>query len=419
LTEYIFKHGIVPKIPLPPSEKPHIIVVIPCFNEPDLLRSLQSLYDCTPPRCAVEVLVVVNHPQGASSAVCRQNGQSLHDGRLWAQYHSRPRLSWHFLDVPDVPVKDAGVGFARKTGMDEAIFRFNLLDAEDGVMAGFDADSICDANYLTELERVFDPPEVNGASIYFEHPVSGDDFPPAIYEGIVLYELHLRYLNQAMRYSGFPYAFHTVGSSFAVRASAYVKQGGMNKRKAGEDFHFLHKIIPLGHYKEINTTRVMPSPRISDRVPFGTGAGISRWMQDGHPALFTYPPESFECLKAFFELMHGFYASSTEKIRNLCEKLPISMLDYLNRSEYLNRIANIQHNSASQASFEKHFWAWFGGLQVIKYLNHSCNGYFEKQPANKAAAEWMTRITGQSISCSAKELLFLFRDWERGGLSKI
>ncbi|MDR2848278.1 MAG: glycosyltransferase family 2 protein, partial [Bacteroidales bacterium] len=103
--EYISKHGIVPKIPLPPSEKPHIIVVIPCFNEPDLLRSLQALYDCAQPQCDVEVIVVVNHPEGASTAVRRQNEQSLHEGRLWAQKHRLSHLQWHFMDVPDVPLK--------------------------------------------------------------------------------------------------------------------------------------------------------------------------------------------------------------------------------------------------------------------------------------------------------------------------
>ena len=88
-------------------------------------------------------------------------------------------------------------------------------------------------------------PRSPGCSIYFEHPLHGP-LEPKVYEAIAAYELHLRYYVQALRYAAFPYAHHTIGSSMAVRADAYAKQGGMNKRQAGEDFYFLHKIIPLG-----------------------------------------------------------------------------------------------------------------------------------------------------------------------------
>ena len=37
----------------------------------------------------------------------------------------------------------------------------------------------------------------------------------------------------------------------AVRADAYLRQGGMNRRKAGEDFYFLNKFMVLGGYGEM------------------------------------------------------------------------------------------------------------------------------------------------------------------------
>ena len=73
-----------------------------------------------------------------------------------------------------------------------------------------------------------------------------------------------------MKYSNLPYSFHTIGSAFALTASAYTRQGGMNRRKAGEDFYFINKLIKGEIFGEINDTKVIPSPRISDRVPFGT-----------------------------------------------------------------------------------------------------------------------------------------------------
>ena len=131
----------------------------------------------------------------------------------------------------------------------------------------------CETNYFTAIESVLDTfPNTRGINIYFEHPVSGTEYPETVYRGIILYEMHLRYVNLMTRFTGFPHAYHTVGSCFGVRAESYAREGGMNRKKAGEDFYFLHKIIPLGEFREINSTCVIPSPRESDRVPFGTGA---------------------------------------------------------------------------------------------------------------------------------------------------
>ena len=150
--------------------------------------------------------------------------------------------------------------------MDEALRRFDDIGRTEGIIAGYDADCRCETNYLTALERHFhEHPRSSGCSIYFEHPLQGQ-LSPQIYEAAAAYELHLRYYIQALRYSGFPHAHHTLGSCMAVRADAYCEQGGMNKRKAGEDFYFLHKIIPLGGFTDLTATTVHPSPRPSDQV---------------------------------------------------------------------------------------------------------------------------------------------------------
>src|SRR5207249_6387595 len=101
-------------------------------------------------------------------------------------------------------------------------------------------------------------PRSPGCSIYFEHPLEGP-LDARVYDAISTYELHLRYYVQALRYAGFPYAYHTFGSCMTVRADAYMEQGGMNKRKAGEDFYFLQKIISLDGFSDLTETTVIPS----------------------------------------------------------------------------------------------------------------------------------------------------------------
>ncbi|HVI71413.1 MAG TPA: glycosyltransferase, partial [Pyrinomonadaceae bacterium] len=44
----------------PPPTDLGIVVVVPCFNEPDLLGALESLHAGERPKCGVEIIVVVN-----------------------------------------------------------------------------------------------------------------------------------------------------------------------------------------------------------------------------------------------------------------------------------------------------------------------------------------------------------------------
>jgi len=407
--EYLKKHQFEPAISSIPAISPRMIVVIPANNEPELLNSLQALYRCNRPLCRVEVIVVINHCEQATKKVKQQNEKSLNESKEWIKSHNDNSLQFNLIYKSDVPVKYSGVGFARKTGMDEAVYRFQQAKVNDGVIIGFDADSTCDENYFVEIERhFFSGKKINGASIYFEHPMQEDKFEAKICEGIALYELHLRYLIQALRYAGFPYAYHTVGSSFAVSANAYVKQGGMNKRKAGEDFHFLHKIIPLGNYIEINTTRVIPSPRQSNRVPFGTGASIRKWMDGDNESLHTYPLELFDDLKELFSIVPQLFHTDMQTIEKLCSLLPKTVFYYLLQNDYLKHILQSNANSASNEAFIKRFFGWFDALKTVKYLNSS---NLKQSTFNNANA--LLQKLGHEKEYCLMELLKKYRKMEK------
>jgi cellulose synthase/poly-beta-1,6-N-acetylglucosamine synthase-like glycosyltransferase len=277
------------------TQKPHsdlgIVVVIPCCNEPNLVASLQSLYNCEKPLGSVEVIVVINASERAENNLLAQNQKTLLEAEAWSTEHA-DHFNFYFIEENQLPKKHAGVGLARKIGMDEAVRRFDLVNNHRGIIACFDADALCESNYLVELEKHFKQHSKSPAcSIHFEHPIKGTEFPEAIYNGISQYELHLRYYKNGLAYANLPYAFHTIGSSMAVRSEAYQKQNGMNKRKAGEDFYFLQKLIPLGYFSELKTTKILPSPRVSDRVPFGTGKAMQSWLDDEKKELESYNPK--------------------------------------------------------------------------------------------------------------------------------
>jgi glycosyltransferase involved in cell wall biosynthesis len=211
-----------------PDKHTGIIVVVPAYNEPDILRLLDSLLLCEKPDCKVEVIIVVNAPENASDECLRNNRLTISKIESWKKEHSDCFFRL-FAFIIDTSFKGWGVGLARKTGMDEAVRRFNSIDNPEGIILNLDADCLVEKNYfLAVYKELSGRIERSACSICFEHPLEGKDFPVSVYESIIQYELHLRFYFQGLSYTGFPWVFHTVGSAIAVKALPYIKAGGMS-----------------------------------------------------------------------------------------------------------------------------------------------------------------------------------------------
>lgn len=398
------------------SEELNIIVTIPCFNEPDLIPSLDALWSCERPNCAVEVIVIVNSGELVSNEIFAQNQKTISDARVWMKNHEDEKLKFFLIDQPNLPKKFAGVGLARKIAMDEAVSRFNKIDKANGIITGFDADSACDTNYFVEIEKLFKKyPKANGANIFYEHPLEGKEFEQPIYDAIAQYELYLRYYMLAMRFAGHPHAFHTVGSSFAVSANAYIKQGGMNRRQAGEDFYFLQKIIALGKFYEIKTTRVIPSPRESDRVPFGTGKAIATFLEEGILDYKTYNYSAFKDIKIFFDRVDEFFGVDYDTYLNkIIVNLPGPVRSYLKEDNFFEALDEINRNCSSIESFRKKFFGAFNAFKILKYLNNVHEQFIDEESIVVCAKQLLVDLGIETKGIySAKELLEIYREYEK------
>mgnify|MGYP000165069255 CR=1 FL=1 len=306
-----------------------------------------------------------------------------------------------------LPKKHAGVGLTRKIGMDEAVMQFHSID-KDGIIICLDADCEVESNYFVEIENHFKKhSKTPGCSIKYAHPIEGNEYSKEIYEGIINYELHLRYYNQALRFMGVPYGFHTVGSSMAIRSSAYQKQGGMNKRKAGEDFYFLHKIIELGNFTELNSTTVIPSPRISDRVPFGTGKAIGDWIEKGESDYLTYDFCSFDTLKIAIDCLQTIYNPSKYKFKN-------DLLNsFLNQIDFTDKVEEIKNNTTSFESFKKRFFTFINAFTVLKFVHFSRDKKYENRPIEEQTKVLLHKMHNIETGTLTKvELLNLLRKIE-------
>ena len=404
INRYLQQFSYFPqKVTRLPADSLSMVIVIPARREEDLIYTLDSLYSANKPIHPFEVIVVFNHPENEIEELKKENYKYLDLCNDWIREKGFNNI--FIIEAFDLPKKHAGVGLARKIGMDEAVRR--LINNDDGIIVALDADCLVAANYLTSIEAYFElNKECNAASIYFEHRF--EDMDDKLLDGIIQYELHLRYYNQLLKYAGHPFAYHTVGSSMVVRSSVYQKQGGMNKRKAGEDFYFLQKIIQLGNYGEINTTTVYPSSRVSDRVPFGTGRAQGEWLEGVNTELQSYHSQVGDELKLFFQLIN-------EKGMDVkFESFPKSIRQFIGEREWEAKAAELIANTRSSEAYIQRFYLWFNLFMCFKYVHFYRDNFQNNIGITIASASLLKKLNINVKEEGSLALMKKFRKLERG-----
>lgn len=389
------------------SRPPELIVVIPVLNDGDIFATIDSLYRCVWPEGNVGVVVVVNHGEQADGYIKAANERLADELEDYVHQVSSAReaIEVSIIRAFDLPAKFAGVGLARKWGMDAAAAYFYRNDKSNNPIVSLDADTWVEKNYADELIRYFRQHPVAGVSIAYEHRLEECEGP--VLDAMIKYELYLRYYEQALRFAGHPYAFHCIGSAFAVRASDYVAQGGMNKRQAGEDFYFLQKLIATGRFATLTTTKVYPSARFSDRTPFGTGQAVKKIVdhQGDYP---TYCFAAFELLKSFFQGMSGLYKVGEEVIRLYFDRQPSIIKDFLYANEYVAVVEEVNGNCASEKQFIRRFLDHFNAFRVLKFLNFAHEYTFVRNDV-VTETRHLFQACGWPLPDSAREMLNFLR----------
>ena len=377
-----------PGVSTPPEKDLSLIIVIPALDERGLLQVFEDLLRCSSPQGACEVIAVVNHAENAPDAVKQANTKGYADALGWATHASRPRMQFHLIRAFDLPAKKAGVGLARKIGMDEAVSRFVRAGHPEGIITCLDADCRVPRHYLSEIETWFSVhPKMEGAAIGFAHALR--DLPEPYREAIIRYELHLRYFIGIQKMIGFPFAYQTIGSAMAVKAHVYAKVGGMNLRKAGEDFYFLHKVIERGAFGEINTTCVFPSARLSDRVPFGTGRAMLNQIT-GKQAQETYHPAIFVDLKTFFQVIPATRETNTHHLDWLFRHtLAPAIRTFLFENNGVERLLECARHTATPEAYEKRVFRWFNAFVLMKFVHFARDQFYGTLPVGDAAWRYL------------------------------
>ncbi len=330
--------------------------MVPAYNE-DIQGFMSNLekVKCLNPN-QIELIVVLNHSIKEEEEIRKKHQSQFQN---FKNLILNSGISVHFIAAFDLKAKHAGVGLARKIGMDEAVKRFQEINYP-GLIVCLDADCDIAPNYFDSVLNA-ESQGFNGLSLYYEHPFSELDSKHLT--SIVNYEIFLRYYSLALKSTGYPHYYQTVGSSMACRSDLYCKIGGMNRRKAGEDFYFLHKVFPHGNFKEWTETTVYPSARKSTRVPFGTGKAMIAEEEGNKDYSLLFNPMIFKKLSTFLSNL-----STVFKDANSIEG---SLIGNFLKDENLDKdLHDLITRSASEMAFITNFYFWFDGFKVMKYLHY-------------------------------------------------
>lgn len=354
-------------------------IVIPSLAEsaslPLTLASLAA--DSSLSAAGLAVVVVVNNRLDAAQRERADNLQTLNYLKSCKGRFSFP------LGVVDaaspgfeLPRKEGGVGLARKLGHDLVL---PLLDyRRDPLIISLDADTLVQPGYADSIMNHFRTATGGGAVIPFEHlPADGERENRAIER----YELFLRCYVAGLHFAGSPYAFHTVGSAMACRASAYLKCGGMNRRRAGEDFYFLQSLAKTSGVEQVQGTVVYPSPRRSNRVPFGTGRAVGTMLDNESEAIRFYRSECFHLLKAWLELAMHACTIRDENLLAHGESLSAHLGNFLTEQKFASAWQGFLGQHGVPESLKSAFHGWFDAFRTMKLLHYLAeNGLPRAEP---------------------------------------
>ena len=356
-------------------------VVIPALAEKDFLFSTLASLAQNPSADLFRflILIVVNHRECAELAEKTDNRFTLEflekkDGLL-----SRLQLGWVDACAPglELPAKGGGVGLARKIGFDLALSRLDFKKTSPFLIS-LDADTLVRPDYFPVIVNHFRTAKVGGAVIPFCHR-AGDTRQQD--RAIRKYELFLRSYVLGLDRAGSPFAFHTIGSTMACRAEAYARMGGMNTREAAEDFYFLQHLAKTAGVEAMKGTVVYPSPRISKRVPFGTGPTVSRLVAAEKGALLFYRRECFQVLKEWLELVAANLDFRGETLLRKAKAISTELPQFLEERQFVLTWEKLQKNFRSPSLLGRGFHQWFDGLKTLKLIHHLSAGPFPRGEA--------------------------------------
>ena len=287
-----------------------------------------------------------------------------------------------------------GVGLARKMGTDLALFLWTQDRIRSPYIQSTDADVQLPCDLLEQIYSIPRKPNFSALLLPFFHQPRPNTVE--VSRASAIYEMSLRYYVMGLRYTGSPYAHHTIGSTILVHANDYAKVRGYPKRLAGEDFYILNKLRKLRPIHRCSGEPLQIQGRISRRVPFGTGRKIEEIRDHGECTF--YSPQIFENLRQFLSLINEL-CYEPMRVADCFTNSKNVVIECLAELGYLNGIRTALRNEGTPHVRSERFLVYFDALKTLRTIHALRDRHFPNvdfQDALKHApflSNWTERPT--------------------------
>jgi len=360
-------------------EKWQRAIVVPLFAESP------SWLDSLPSSTAVDLLViaVLNRPDHVADLGQNDPLRSRleriappRQGDPFGLARLSNKLSVLWLDLEQLEgatPSQEGVGRARRIGFDCALSLYAQGRLNSPWIFSSDGDAVIPAALLEANWS----DDAAATTLPFAHFAQGNALIDAATD---FYELRLHYYVLGLEYAGSPYAYHTLGSAFAVNAPFYAAVRGIPLKNAAEDFYMLNKLAKVGRIHRVAGPVVDIASRVSDRVPFGTGPAVRALVNtDPSEAPLFYQPQIFNALKMVLQTLQSFDLPPhrwSESLRaascgdqGLTDIVPVA-IEALEQLGVADALTHCQRQGRTARSRAQHFHTWLDGFKTLKFIHN-------------------------------------------------
>jgi len=384
-----------------------LVVVIPAICEFENIKNLLSTL-IKQSQTALQkslVIFVVNNSVSSGQIVKDDNKQTIEYLRSLISKNSTDILSKEIIksglliglvdaasEGNELDDKKAGVGLARKIGMDKALQVFDYSKAGKKVIVSVDADCTVEDDYLSEIQNYFITNNTSVALVEFEHSLPEETINKI---SILSYEIFLRHYVAGLLFAQSPFAFHTIGSTIVCDHDAYIHVGGMNIKKAAEDFYFLQKVAKHYIVNRITSTMIKPSARESWRVPFGTGRSITDHLSN-KKKIFVFDPQVYIILKEWLQVFNSDLLFNPDLILDEARKIHPELYNFLSKRSFKVDWKKILENTKTSKQLGYQRKNWFDAFETLKLIHHLRDAAFPMMEI-KPGVEKLFNLTQHSF----------------------
>ena len=338
-------------------------IVIPAYAELEFLPlTIESINQNKPELLNQTLVVVVVNNANNSPQSIKDNNQLT----IQKINENNYQFTLAVVDAAspglELPLKHAGVGLARKIGMDLTL---PYLASSQSLIFCTDADTKVSPDYLSKIKQYFKADDASAAVIGFDHLQSEDS---AINDAIGKYENFLKTTAEKMKNAGSPYGYVSMGSTIVCTAEAYCAVGGMPRKKATEDFYFLQELAKYCGVHNIPEILVFPSPRPISRVYLGTGFRMEQMQKGFDIAKLYYSDDAYRYLSKWLQLGGHAWEKSLNDLLKDIKSIHPNLIGFLKIEGIETIWSKIQNNAPSELHFKEQFHRWFDGLKTIRFL---------------------------------------------------